>query len=224
MRTGLQAVLFDWDGTLLDSAEATFRTYQTLFASFGIAFDRARFRDTYCPDWYRTYAALELPRNLWEQADARWIELYGREIPALVAGAAESVARLRSAGLATGLVTSGSRGRVARDLEQLKAAHLFDVLVCCEDAARKKPHPDPLEAALERLSVEPSARRMRRRQPGGCLDGARGGRLTRWRSREVFPTTRSSKPRSRTRSRTICSGAARILLARSGEAAGDSSG
>jgi len=151
----LRAVLFDWDGTLLDSAEATFRSYQKLFGSFGIAFDRERFAQTYSPDWYRTYTAVALSREHWPVADARWLELYASEEPAWIAGAWEAVALVRKAGLSTGLVTSGSRARVARDLEKLSAAALFDVLVCSEDAAHKKPHPDPLNRALERLQIGP---------------------------------------------------------------------
>jgi HAD superfamily hydrolase (TIGR01549 family) len=151
----LSAVFFDWDGTLLDSAEATFRSYRQLFASFQIDFDRARFEQTYSPDWYRTYAAVELPQARWREADERWIELYASEDPGLIAGAAEAVARLRAAGLSTGLVTSGSRARVERDLAKRGAAHLFDVLVCSEDAVKKKPDPEPLRLALERLSVAP---------------------------------------------------------------------
>ena len=149
----LSAVLFDWDGTLLDSADATFRSYQKLFGSFGIGFDRARFAETYSPDWYRTYEAVELPKHRWPEADSLWIALYAVEEPGLIAGALEAVRRLRAAGLSTGLVTSGSRGRIERDLAKLGVAPLFDVLVCSEDAPRKKPHPDPLRLALERLSV-----------------------------------------------------------------------
>ncbi|HEY6929112.1 MAG TPA: HAD family hydrolase [Thermoanaerobaculia bacterium] len=149
----LTAVLFDWDGTLLDSADATFRSYQKLFGSFGIGFDRSRFAETYSPDWYRTYEAVALAREHWSTADSRWLDLYAAEAPDLIAGAAEAIERLRSAGLSTGLVTSGSRGRIERDLAKLGVARLFDVLVCSEDAPRKKPHPDPLRLALERLSV-----------------------------------------------------------------------
>jgi HAD superfamily hydrolase (TIGR01549 family) len=150
----LAAVLFDWDGTLLDSADATFRSYQKLFGSFGIGFDRARFAETYSPDWYRTYEAVALPQERWREADSRWIELYAAEEPRLISDAVQAVERLRSAGLSTGLVTSGSRGRVELDLEKLGVAALFDVLVCSEDAPRKKPHPDPLRLALDRLSLE----------------------------------------------------------------------
>jgi pyrophosphatase PpaX len=151
----LSAVFFDWDGTLLDSAEATFRSYRQLFALFHIDFDRARFEQTYSPDWYRTYAAVELPQARWKEADERWIELYASEAPGLIAGAADALARLRAAGLSTGLVTSGSRARVERDLAKHGAAHLFDVLVCSEDALKKKPDPEPLRLALERLCVAP---------------------------------------------------------------------
>lgn len=150
----LAAVLFDWDGTLLDSADATFRSYQKLFGSFGIDFNRARFAETYSPDWYRTYTAVRLPPERWPEADARWIELYAAEAPCLIAGAAEAITNLRAARLATGLVTSGSRGRIERDLAKLGVAALFDVCVCSEDAPRKKPHPDPLRLALDRLSIE----------------------------------------------------------------------
>ena len=155
MNRRLRAVLFDWDGTLLDSAEATFRSYQRLFGSFGIDFDRERFAETYSPDWYRTYTAVALSREHWPVADARWLELYAAEEPVWIAGAAEAVALVRAAGLSTGLVTSGSRLRVERDLAKLSAAALFDVLVCSEDAAHKKPHPDPLKRALERLAIGP---------------------------------------------------------------------
>jgi pyrophosphatase PpaX len=151
----LRAILFDWDGTLLDSAEATFRSYQKLFGSFGIAFDRERFAQTYSPDWYRTYTAVALSREHWPEADSRWLELYASEEPVWIAGALEAVALVRGAGLSTGLVTSGSRARVERDLEKLSGAALFDVLVCSEDAAHKKPHPDPLNRALERLRIGP---------------------------------------------------------------------
>jgi phosphoglycolate phosphatase-like HAD superfamily hydrolase len=52
-------------------------------------------------------------------------------------------------------VTSGSRSRVERDLESLDVAMLFDVVVCSEDAGRRKPDPAPLHLALERLRVSP---------------------------------------------------------------------
>ncbi len=152
----LRAALFDWDGTLVDSAEASFRCYVRLFAFYGIGFDRGRFAATYSPEWYRTYEAVALPREHWEEADSRWVALYEEERTELLPGASEALARLCEAGLATALVTSGSRARVDRELAALDARRLFGCVVCREDAVRRKPDPEPLRIALDLLGVDPA--------------------------------------------------------------------
>jgi HAD superfamily hydrolase (TIGR01509 family) len=98
-----------------------------------------------------------LPEGRWSEADARWLELYGDEEPALLPGAAEALARLREGGLALGVVTSGSRARVEGELSRFRLDTIFGTLVCAEDSDRKKPDPEPLRLGLERLAV--SARR-----------------------------------------------------------------
>ena len=152
----IEAVLYDWDGTLVDSAEASFRCYEETFASYGIGFDRDTYAATYSPNWHRTYVAVGLPEDRWAEADARWVERYcGRTIP-LVSGAAEAIARVAAAGLAQGLVTSGDRGRVERELAAHGLAGLFGALVCGSDPVEKKPHPQALLLALARLGVAPA--------------------------------------------------------------------
>jgi len=153
----LRAVLFDWDGTLVDSAEASFRCYQRLFTSYGIPFDRDRFVATYSPDWYRTYEAVALPRERWSEADALWVAAYGEERVDLLPGATEGLARLRRAGLSAALVTSGSRPRIDRELALLDVTGFFEHVVCCQDVSSRKPDPAALHLALERLGVEPAA-------------------------------------------------------------------
>lgn len=152
----LRAVLFDWDGTLVDSAESSYRCYVRLFGSFGIGFDRASFERTYSPNWYRTYADVGLPESRWAEADARWLELYAEEGSQLIPGAREALGRLRDAGLLQGLVTSGDRERVARELVELEIDAFFRVVVCSQDTRMKKPHPEALLTALDRLGVPPA--------------------------------------------------------------------
>ena len=149
----LRAALFDWDGTLADTAEISFQTYVALFASFDIAYGRSDFERTYSPDWYRTFEAMGLPRTRWPEADARWLELYARERSQLLPGAADGLVRLRERGLQLGLVTSGTRSRVERDLQRLEVGDFFGVVVCGGDTANRKPHPEPLLVALDRLGV-----------------------------------------------------------------------
>jgi len=154
MRTPrLQAVLFDWDGTLVNTAEASYRCYEKLFGSYGIAFDRDAFRRTYSPNWHLTYSALGLAEDRWAEADARWLEHYCEEEVVLIDGARDALLRVRQAGLRAGIVTSGDRVRVGRELDDLGVASLFEVVVCAEDIVYRKPHPEALLLALDKLGV-----------------------------------------------------------------------
>jgi HAD superfamily hydrolase (TIGR01549 family) len=152
---GLQAVLFDWDGTLVNTAEASYRCYEKLFRSYGIAFDRDAFRRTYSPNWHLTYSALGLAEDRWPEADARWLEHYCEEEVVLLEGARDGLFRVRDAGLRAGLVTSGDRVRVSRELADLGVADLFQALVCAEDTVQRKPRPEPLLLALDKMRLAP---------------------------------------------------------------------
>ncbi len=152
---GLRAVLFDWDGTLVNSAEKSYRCYVEVFASYGLSFDRARFQATYSPEWTRTYEAVGLPRDLWKEADRRWLESYAREGSELLPGTAAALERIGVRDLAQGIVSSGDGDRVRRELGTLGVARFFGTVVCAGEASRKKPHPDPLYLALSRLGIAP---------------------------------------------------------------------
>jgi len=151
----LRALLFDWDGTLWDSSEASYRSYVRLFESYGIPFDRERFEATYAPDWHATYRAVGLPAERWAEADERWMREYAQEERGLLPGAHETLEQVRDLGFAVGLVTSGSRARVLRELEALSIRGLFGSVVCGEDVERRKPHPEGLIMALRHLGMAP---------------------------------------------------------------------
>jgi HAD superfamily hydrolase (TIGR01549 family) len=151
----LRAILFDWDGTLIDSAATSYRCFARLFASFDIPFDRQAFERSYSPTWYRTYAALGLPEKEWEEADRRWLGFYQEQRSELISGAREALARLRDSNWLQGLVTSGNRTRVTAELTALGVDHFFQTVVCSEDSRNKKPHPESLLLALEQLAITP---------------------------------------------------------------------
>jgi HAD superfamily hydrolase (TIGR01509 family) len=151
-----RAVLFDWDGTLVDSAERTFRCYAQVFSVHGIAFDRAAFERTYSPDWYRTYEQVGLPKGVWADADARWIACYETQPGALVDGARAGLERLAAAGLRLGIVSSGDGARVRAEMAALGVDTLFAAAVCGGETARRKPHPEPLLAAVAQLGLAPA--------------------------------------------------------------------
>ena len=152
----VKAVLFDWDGTLFDTAEASFRCYERTFASYGIAFDRAAYERTYSPNWHHTYRSVSLPEPLWSEADERWLAHFAGETCSLIDGALAALDALGSRGVARGIVTSGGRERVSRELVEHGLAHHFEHVVCGDDVRERKPHPEALLVALDRMRIAPA--------------------------------------------------------------------
>jgi HAD superfamily hydrolase (TIGR01549 family) len=152
----LAAVLFDWDGTLVDSAETSYRCFERLFHSFGIAFDRAAFARSYSPNWIRTYEGMQLPPADWPEADSRWVRFYQEQASPLLPGAREALQALAAAGMQLGLVSSGDGPRVRGELARLELAARFGAVVCNQDVRLRKPHPEGLLLALSQLGVAPA--------------------------------------------------------------------
>jgi HAD superfamily hydrolase (TIGR01509 family) len=149
-----RAVLFDWDGTLLNSYQADLRAYLSMFRALGISWTERELAQHYSPNWLRVYRAARLPRSQWIEADRLWTRAYKLENPPLLAGA-RRVVRLLAQKFDLGIVTSGNRPRVRRQLRELHLASYFSACVCSEDAAKRKPHPAPLQLALKRLRRGP---------------------------------------------------------------------
>src|SRR3981189_170829 len=83
----LKCVLFDWDGTLLDSFEADAQAYIRMFAALGMKWSIAELKRHYSPNWHHVYRAARLPRAKWEEADRLWMKFYRTHQPELQPGA-----------------------------------------------------------------------------------------------------------------------------------------
>jgi len=153
---GVEGVLFDWDGTLINSYHADTSAYLAMFKEMGIAWGLEELEKNYSPNWYQVYRAARLPRKCWADADRRWRAHYSEHRPKLIAGARRILARLGNAHR-LGLVTSGDRDRVIRQLREFRLTTLFAARVCSGDTLRKKPHPEPLRLALRQMKLHPSA-------------------------------------------------------------------
>jgi HAD superfamily hydrolase (TIGR01549 family) len=144
----INTLLFDWDGTLVDSAQLGLIAFEQSFATLGINFDHEIYAQVYSPNWYSVYEAMGLPQDQWQRADELWIQHYGEQNAQLVAGAKSTIAALREKNYRLGIVSSGSDCRVARELKESGVAEFFEVVVCNEQMENKKPHPEGLQTAM----------------------------------------------------------------------------
>ena len=152
----IEAILFDWDGTLLDSFDADSSAYLAMFREMGIPWGLDQLALHYSPNWYNVYRAAKLPRSRWDAANLAWRKQYAGHKPKLVPGVRGVLARLRRR-YRLGLVTSGERDRVTSQLRYFQLTRLFASRVCADDTTLKKPHPAPLRLALKRMRLRPAA-------------------------------------------------------------------
>ena len=155
-KQAVEGVLFDWDGTLIDSYHADTSAYLAMFREMGISWGIRELEKHYSPNWYQVYRAAKLPKKRWDDADRLWRAFYAKHRPKLIAGARGVLARLRGSHR-LGLVTSGDRDRVTRQLREFRLTEHFLARVCSGDTLHKKPHPEPLRLALRQMALDPAA-------------------------------------------------------------------
>jgi len=149
-----KAILLDWDGTLLNSYAADSRAYLKMFRALGINWGQSELEKHYSPNWHKVYRAAKLPKHVWKEADNLWYQAYKNESPQLLAGARATI-KLLAKNFILGIVTSGNRKRVSKQLQDFCLAEYFAVQICAEDATHRKPHPGPLKLALKKLKLKP---------------------------------------------------------------------
>jgi HAD superfamily hydrolase (TIGR01549 family) len=153
IRNEIKGVLFDWDGTLLDSFHADSSAYMAMFQEMGIAWGLEELSQHYSPNWYDVYRAAGLAEHHWNAADAAWRKHYSAFRPKLILGARKVLTAVGRR-YKLGLVTSGDRDRVLRQLREFHLTRSFHPRVCSGDTKHKKPHPGPLNLALQRIGLE----------------------------------------------------------------------
>jgi HAD superfamily hydrolase (TIGR01549 family) len=149
----ISTLLFDWDGTLADSAHLGLIAFEKTFDELGVPIEHAVYEATYSPNWYSTYEALGLQKDRWPVADEIWTRHYGEQTAPLIDGVGETLLELRAKGYQLAIVSSGTRSRVLREVQQSVLSDAFAVIVCNEDIVNKKPHPEGLLKAIHSMNV-----------------------------------------------------------------------
>lgn len=147
-----EAVIFDMDGTLIDSTPAVMRSWTTWAEEHGLALSEL-VQHHGVPSAGVVRASLPADRH--DAGIARIAELELTDVDDIVVlpGAVEALAAL--AGSKNAIATSCT---VPLAQARIRAAQLVppSVLITVDDVARGKPNPDPFLAAAERLGADPN--------------------------------------------------------------------
>ncbi|MBS2017761.1 MAG: HAD family hydrolase [Deltaproteobacteria bacterium] len=180
----IRAVLFDVDGTLLDSNDAHARAWLDVLRGHGreLPFDLIREKIGKGGDKLLMEVAQlddESPEGKLI-VERRVAVLKAHYLPDLgpLPGARTLVDRLRSQGFTCCVVTSANQAELADLLRAAAVADLFEHTITSDDAERSKPDPDLVKAALDKVGVGPREAVMIGDTPYDVAAAARAGVAT----------------------------------------------
>lgn len=157
----LTTVLFDIDGTLVDSNDAHAHAWVAAFATEGILVEFASVRRCIGMGADKLMPAAagidrESPQGM-RVVDQRAHIFRERYLPLLrpMPGAGDLVQRVSDEGFTVVAASSAEREELARLLEIAAVSHLFDEAASSGDAKESKPDPDIIHGALKKASAGP---------------------------------------------------------------------
>jgi len=180
-----RGVLWDMDGTLVDSGEYHFEAWRETMAGLGRELSRAEFAATFGQRndiILRRYigpqiTAEEIAR-IGDAKEVRYRTLVSARGIAPLPGVREWLTRLRAAGWRQAIASSGPRLNGQTIVAALGLERVFDAIVSAEDVAHGKPHPEVFLTAAQRLGVTAPRCVVVEDAPTGIEAGRRAGMHT----------------------------------------------
>ena len=156
----IEAILFDLDGTIVNTDHLHYQVWQDMLKNYGMEMDKTFYRHRISGKQNSAIVADILPQlsetageKLAEEKESRFRELALSLKP--LAGLLDMLSWIDTHKLPTAVVTNAPRGNAELMLEVLKLTDSFDTLVIGDEAIAAKPDRAPYQLALSRLGVSP---------------------------------------------------------------------
>ncbi len=160
--SAVRAVLWDMDGTLIDSEEFHWISWRNTMANEGIIITREQFlasfgqrNDSIIPQWLGAAATPERIETIGAAKEELYRHLVRRDGISPLPGVADWLHRLHKEGWLQAIASAAPRANVEVVLEALSATHLFQAIVSAEDVHRGKPDPEVYLTAAARVGASP---------------------------------------------------------------------
>jgi beta-phosphoglucomutase len=157
------AVLWDMDGTLVDSEEYHWLSWRDTMALEGVAITHDQFlktfgqrNDSILPQWLAAGTSAEHLQWVGDSKEELYRKLVHEGDLKPLPGVMEWVRRLREQGWRQAVASSAPRKNIEAVLEVLGMAGFFDALVSAEDVTAGKPDPQVFQKGAERLGMPAS--------------------------------------------------------------------
>ena len=160
----LHAVLWDLDGTLVDSGDYHWRAWRDTMRAEGVEITHQQFLDSFgqkndriLTNWLGAGVAAERIMRVGDAKEALYRQLASLEGLTPLPGAAAWIVRLHHAGWRQAIASSAPAENVRVMLDVLELDRYFDEVVTAEDVTAGKPDPQVFLAAAAKLGVRPAA-------------------------------------------------------------------
>ncbi len=154
----LQAILFDVDGTLLDTREFVYQAFEHTFQQYNLpAISRDSLATLIGGSLESIYECLVPALNYHVLSDThRSFQETHLHLSVLFPHVETTLAALHGQGIRLAAVTTRSKRTSLQTLENAGIARFFEVVVSGEDVTKLKPDPEPLLCALNKLCIAPN--------------------------------------------------------------------
>ncbi|HVY92447.1 MAG TPA: HAD family phosphatase [Bryobacteraceae bacterium] len=159
-----RAVLWDMDGTLIDSGPHHWLAWQEVLTAEGLPITYPQFlssfgqrNDSILRSWYGDAISEDVIRRIGSSKEARYRQFVSAEGAAALPGTIEWVERLHREGWLQAIASAAPGLNVEAVLRAMGLADRFQAIVSAEDVKLGKPDPEVFLTAASRLGVHPEA-------------------------------------------------------------------